>query len=85
VGDGRVQDGQQAAGRRGQDDVRVMTGPGHSRRFGFVRFRGWSQWVGATLYPEGKVGVLQCVEVFFEASRRQKKQSFGIAGSGASR
>jgi hypothetical protein len=33
---------------------------------------------------KGKDGVLQCVEVFFEASRRQKKQSFGIAGSEAS-
>src|SRR5947209_3982444 len=52
----------------------------------FVRFRGWSQRVDATLYPEReRWSVRQCVEVIFEALRHQRKQSFGIAGSGASR
>src|SRR5258707_8535138 len=49
----------------------------------FVRFRGWSQRVDATLYPEReRWSVRQCVEVIFEALRHQRKQSFGIAGSG---
>ena len=51
-----------------------------------VRFRGWSQRVDATLYPEReRWSVRQCVEVIFEALRHQRRQSFGIAGSGASR
>jgi hypothetical protein len=42
---------------------------------------GWSK-----LYPEReRWSVRQCVEVIFEALRHQRKQSFGIAGSGASR
>jgi hypothetical protein len=49
-------------------------------------FGGWSQRVEATLYPEReRWSVRQCVEVIFEALRHQRKQSFGIAGSGASR
>src|SRR6266478_4659140 len=51
-----------------------------------VRFARWSQRVDATLYPEReRWSVRQCVEVIFEALRHQRKQSFGIAGSGASR
>jgi hypothetical protein len=47
---------------------------------------GWSQRVDATLYPEReRWSVRQCVEVIFEALRHQRKQSFGIAGRGASR
>src|SRR5260221_10865010 len=46
----------------------------------------WSQRVDATLYPEReRWSVRRCVEVIFEALRHQRKQSFGIAGSGASR
>src|SRR5439155_17284541 len=48
--------------------------------------RWWSQRVDATLYPEReRWSVRQCVEVIFEALRHQRRQSFGIAGSGASR
>src|SRR6266404_3641747 len=55
-------------------------------RSSIVRFRGWSQRVDATLYPEKeRWSVRQCVEVIFEALRHQRKQSFGIAGSAASR
>src|SRR6266446_6278917 len=51
-----------------------------------VRSWGWSQRVDATLYPEKeRWSVRQCVEVIFEALRHQRKQSFGIAGSAASR
>src|SRR5438034_11198495 len=50
------------------------------------QYRRWSQRVDATLYPEReRWSVRQCVEVIFEALRHQRKQSFGIAGSRASR
>src|SRR5215469_14542963 len=52
----------------------------------YVRYGGRSQPVDATLYPEReRWSVRQCVEVIFEALRHRRKQSFGIAGSGASR
>src|SRR5712691_3890428 len=58
----------------------------NSRSSRHVRLVRWSQRVDATLYPEReRWSVRQCVEVIFEALRHQRKQSFGIAGSGASR
>ena len=41
-----------------------------------VRFGWWSQPVDATLYPERERSVWRCVEDIFEASLRQRKQSF---------
>ena len=42
----------------------------------------WSQRVDATFYPEWGRSVWPCVEGTFEASQRQRKQSFGIAWQG---
>src|SRR6266478_5832012 len=75
-------------GLQRQGKPRSQPGFGALRNFdpANVRFGWWSQRVDATLYPEReRWSVRQCVEVIFEALRHQRKQSFGIAGSGASR
>src|SRR3974390_1023474 len=67
-----------------QGEERPIVDAGQPRRGAYIRIWGWSPPVAATLYPERERSVRRWGEDIFEALRRQRRQSFGIAGNEAS-